>query len=574
MPLQTSSSSSILLILLALSGCSSLPVTPETPTEEVATPVAEAPVRRPAVVESLISDANSSRRIVPFVAVPAGGDTAPAEIQPMATTVPMTPNRIVERAINDFLQNRRGMLQAWVGRGQVYFPMIEKIFAEEGVPDELKYIALGESGLNPMAGSPKGAVGMWQFMPETGRSEGLRVDEWVDERRDPEKSTRAAARHLQALYESYNGRWHLALAGYNCSYRCITKAVEKAGHSMDDAPSFWDVFQNLPKETRDFIPRYIATALVVSNPQLYGIEVADLGQELAYDVVQVRGMLSLTEAARLAGTDVPSIRNLNPALLKSTLPPGDAEPYALKIPLGSYERFVANFTQSQPTASGADGEYVVKNGDTLDVIARRNNTTVVELQAANGISGHLIRINQKLRIPGQSGVSNVQLASTERMEVIYGKAGFKPIKLAEEFQLVHQTGSKPGSPLLAVSLSLNEAEADEGALSLVPTIYKVQPGDTVGAIAKRYGVSVASIQQGNNIRNDMIFPNQELTIHSATNIVDPPQTPGGVLTYKVKSGDSLYEIALRYNQSVEAIKRLNRLTDDVIRAGQSLQLTN
>lgn len=534
--------------------------------------MADAPVRRTAVVESLISDANRRRSIVPFIAVPADG--TPAEIQPMVTTVPMTPNRIVERTINDFLQNRRGMLQSWVGRSQTYFPMIEQIFAEEGVPDELKYIALGESGLNPIAGSPAGAVGMWQFMPETGRSEGLRVDQWVDERRDPEKSTRAAARHLQALYESYNGRWHLALAGYNCSYRCITKAVEKAGHSMDAAPSFWDVFQNLPKETREFIPRYIATALIVSNPEMYGIQVEDLGQELAYDVVHVQGMLSLEEAARLAGTDLPSIRSLNPALLKSTLPPADAEPYALKLPLGTYDHFIANFNQSAPTATAAEGEYVVKNGDTLGLIAQRHKITVVELQAVNGIAGHLIRVNQRLRIPGMGGVSNVQLASTERLEVNYGKAEFKPIKLAEEFQLVHQSGSKPGAPLLAVSLNLNEAELDEGALSLVPTIYKVRPGDTVGGIAKRYGVSVASIQQGNNIRNNMIFPNQELTIHSATNIVDPPQTPGGVLTYKVQPGDSLYEIALRYNQSVDAIKRLNGLSNDVIRPGQSLQLTN
>jgi membrane-bound lytic murein transglycosylase D len=515
------------------------------------------------VVESLISEAARRRIVVPTIVPFKEGD----DIEPVVTTVPMTPNRVVERTINDFLQNRRGMLRTWVSRGQTYFPMIEEIFAEEGVPDELKYITLGESGLNPTAGSWAGAVGMWQFMAATARSEGLRVDSWVDERRDPEKSTRAAARHLLALHESYNGRWHLALAGYNCSYRCITRAVKNSGHSMDDPPSYWDVYANLPKETRDFVPKYIASALIVSNPELYGLQVEDFGQELAYDVIHVHGMLSLEEAARLAGTDLPTIRNLNPALLRSTLP-DDAEPYALKIPLGSYDHFVTAFVQAAPKAVAGEGEYLVESGDTLDRIARTHSTTVAELQAVNGIEGHLIRINQKLRIPGMGGIGNVSIASTERTAVNYGSASFRPIKLADEFQLVHQSGSKPDAPLLAVSLNLNLPEADEGAMSLVPTIYKVQSGDTLGGIARRYGVSVASIQQGNNIRNTTIFPNQELTIHSATNIVDPPQP--GTLTYQVQRGDSLYEIALRFGQSVANIKRLNRLSDNLIHPGQQL----
>src|SRR5688572_13051849 len=261
----------------------------------------------------------------------------------------MTANRVVEKSINHFLQNRQSLLRTWISRGQIYFPMIEKIFAEEGVPDELKYLALGESSLTPTIRSTAGAVGMWQFMAATARSEGLRVDSWVDERRDPEKSTRAAAQHLKALNESYNGRWHLSLAGYNCSYRCIKRAVELAGGTLENPPSYWDIYPNLPRETREFVPGYIAASLIVSNPSLYGIEVEDLGQEFAYDIVSIQGMLSLEEAARLAGTDMATIRNLNPALLKSTLPEGD-EPYDLKIPLGGYDRFVAAFNQAMPSS--------------------------------------------------------------------------------------------------------------------------------------------------------------------------------------------------------------------------------
>src|SRR5690606_35089627 len=151
--------------------------------------------------------------------------------------------------------------------------------------------------------------------------------------------------------------------------------------------------------------------------------------------------------------------------------------------------------------------------------------------------------------------------------VAYGSTQLKPIKLAEEFQLVHQSGSTPEAPLLAVALNLRPEQEVEGMLNLVPTIYKVQAGDTLGAIAQRYGVSVASIQQNNRLQGTTIFPNQELTIHSATNIVDPPQP--GTRLYQVQHGDSLYEIARRFNMSVDTLKQLNGLNGNLIHPGQN-----
>lgn len=557
---------SILLILLGISGCSSVPVAPRPTAAEAAKPVSETPAYQVPVIETLVSEAATRRDLPVDQSAAEGNEEA---VEPVTTTVPMTPNRIVERTLNDYLQNRRTLLRVWATRGQTYFPMIEEVFAEEGIPEELKYLALGESGLNPVARSPAGAVGMWQFMPVTARGEGLRVDGWVDERRDPEKATRAAARHIKALHKDYNGRWHLALAGYNCSYRCITRAVKRAGGSMDEPPSYWDVYANLPKETREFVPKYIATALIVSNPDMYGIEVPDLDQELAYDIVHVKGMLRLDDAARLAGTDLATIRNLNPALLKSTLP-NDPKPYALKIPLHSYDRFVTAFERERPQGTAGAGEYLVKSGDTLGKIAHEHDTSVEEIQALNGIAGHMIKINQKLQIPGKGSISNISIASTGREFVQYDDPTFKPIKLSEEFQLVHQSGSTPEKPLLAVSLNLNMVEADEGALSLVPTIYKVRPGDTLGRIAQQFGVSVNSIQTGNNLAGTQIFPNQELTIHSATNIVDPPRP--GTAMYQVQRGDNLYEIARRHGMSVDSLKQLNGLRDNMIHPGQSLQV--
>lgn len=571
MRFQSPSTASILLILLGIAGCSTTPVAIPARTEEPVAPAVETASSQVPVIERLVYEAAARRRQQLERQADELEDDSVDSIEPRESIIPMTPNRIVEQTMNDFLQNRRTVLQVWASRGQIYFPMIEQIFEEEGIPEELKYLALGESGLNPVARSPAGAVGMWQFMPVTARGEGLRVDSWVDERRDPEKATRAAARHIKQLHADYNGRWHLTLAGYNCSYRCITRAVTRSGHSMEEPPSYWDVYPNLPRETRGFVPKFIATALILSNPAMYGIPVQDLGQRLEYDLVHVKGMLRLDDAARLAGTDVATLRNLNPALLKNTLP-NDQQPYALKIPLGSYDQFVANFTREAPAggALAGTGEYVVQSGDTLGKIAHQHGTSVEEIQALNDIRGTLINVNQKLQIPGKGGVSNIQLASNERQSVEYAAPSYNPIKLGDEFQLVHQRGSTPEKPLLAVSLNLDVIEPDEGALNLAPTIYKVKSGDTLGSIARQFGVSVAALQTGNRLAGSTIFPNQELTIHTATNIVDPPKP--GANRYQVQQGDSLYDIARRHGMSVDALKQMNRLRDNMIHPGQNLMV--
>jgi len=295
--------------------------------------------------------------------------------EPVTPTINMTANRVVERAINDHLQNRQTLLKIWIERSHTYFPMIEEIFAEEEVPDELKYLALGESSLRPTVRSSAGAVGMWQFMYGTARASGLEINTYVDERRDPEKATRAAARHFKELYESYNGNWEMVLAGYNCSYRCITRAARRAGKSIEDNPSYWEIYPFLPRETRGFVPKFIAAALIVSNPEMYGIQAEDFGQEIAYDIVEINGMLSVEAAAILTGTDIATIRALNPELLKASLP-DQAEPYALRIPLGTFDRFVRAFDNLPVEEKVSPSEYIIVRGDTLDRIARSFETSV------------------------------------------------------------------------------------------------------------------------------------------------------------------------------------------------------
>jgi membrane-bound lytic murein transglycosylase D len=279
-------------------------------------------------------------------------------------------------------------------------------------------------------------------------------------------------------------------------------------------------------------------------------------------------MLSLEDAAKFAGSDVATIRALNPALLKNSLPEGPMA-YELKIPLGTFDHFVAEFNRAAPKGAAGTGEYVVQSGDTLGAIASRHGISVDELRNANNIEGSLIRVKQKLLLPGLGSSNSIRILEDQRQFVAYGTAEFKPIKLGDEFKLVQQSGSTEEEPLMAVSLNL--VEPDEGVMSLVPTIYKVRGGDTLGTIARRYGVSVASIQQNNRLDGITIFPDQELTIHSATNVAGQSAAEAA-RTYQVQNGDSLYQIARRFGVSVDNLKLWNRLRDNVIYPGQSLSL--
>ena len=256
------------------------------------------------------------------------------DVATFETVFPMDVNPKVERYLQ-FLMNRPSHVQRLRTRADTYFPMIERVLAEEGVPDELKYLAMVESALVPVAESHMAAAGLWQFIRATGRAYGLRAESDIDDRLDPEASTRAAARHLRDLYDRF-GDWQLALAGYNCNPAVIARAVRRFEDRTGQRATFWDIDSAIPRETRAYVPMFIATSLVVSNPDAYGFPAHEPGPAYVFDRIPVEGGTTLATVSRIIDVDVEVLRALNPSLRRNRVPDIRGA-HMLRIPVGSHD---------------------------------------------------------------------------------------------------------------------------------------------------------------------------------------------------------------------------------------------
>lgn len=427
-----------------------------------------------------------------------------------SSEVPMTNNRLVNQSISYLQDEPDGHVNRWLRRVRVYGPMIDHILAEENVPREIKYLAMAESGLNPRARSWAGAVGMWQFMPSTGRRYGLSVNPWVDERRDPEKATRAAARHLRDLYDEF-GEWHLAMAAFNCGAGCVRSALRRT--DAED-PSYWDAYDYLPEETRGYVPMFIAAAHIMQNPEAYGFDPAPPTPAFSYDYVAVHGsMLSFSTLAQLAGTEASVLRSLNPELRRSRIPPSKGR-YHLRIPLGSYPRFVWNYAdlpdhQKQPATT-----YSVHSGDTLSEIAQRFGTSTDVLQRLNGLSNSLIRSGQRLVVPVRDydGALTTDAQKNKPMRVQYGMS--PPVRPLDPIDTTTETRtSETSAPSASQTIASTSTAGSNGNTSdEISSVYQVQQGDTLGGIAQRFGISVQQLRAWNDINGSRIYPGQRLQI--------------------------------------------------------------
>lgn len=492
------------------------------------------------------------------------------ELPEISTSIPIVHNSLVERSIVYLMRKPEKTVDLWRSRAETYFPMIETIMDEEGAPEELKYLALIESGLEPRARSWARAAGMWQFISATGRMYGLDVNGWVDERLDPEKSTRAAARHLKDLYELFNHDWHLALAGYNCSPGRVKRAIRRVERATGKKATFWDIYRYLPRETRAYVPMFMAAAIVMSHDGAFDLKQVEPGPRYEFDRVAVHHLLPLQDVALMGGVDVEAIKALNPEIRTDHVPPS-VKPYMLRLPYRSGNRFIERYDAWLATkeSKGHDLSHTVSRGETLGRIARQHGVSVSELRSVNGLSSNTIEIGQQLQIPVSSYTSK---SSAEMFEIGAGSVRYRKPSI-DPVAVMSLDGSEigPGNNIRTVAVRSQERarQIDSGSSSSSSSStnrirYRVKRGDTLSGIASKYRTSVRNLKNWNNLRSTRIRSGQMLTIYSGS----APTTK-----HKVRRGETLTEIARRYGTSVSRIKSWNGLRSDRIRIGQVLTVS-
>lgn len=424
----------------------------------------------------------------------AAASSADAEAEP-EFDIPIVVNRQVERWMEYFQTVGRKYMALWLARSERYIPMMQGILREHGLPADLVYLALIESGFSTAARSHASAVGPWQFIEGTARRYGLRIDWWIDERRDPEKSTIAAANYLKDLYAMFNS-WYLAAAGYNAGEFKIVRAI--ARYETED---FWEIAERryLAAETKQYVPKLIAAAIIAKSPEKYGFVDIDYHEPLVYDKVAVPDATDLRLIAQAAETTYEEIKRLNPELKRWATPP-NYPGYEVKIPFGKKEVFERNFGKIDPSRRITFRRHIVRRGDTLSAIAARYGVEIEQIRRMNSLRGSLLRVGQSIVVPLPAS-RGVLVADAD-----------EPPRVTPGHRTVASTKRSPSAVEAGRAAKVSRVEKPRKATETIH--YTVQRGDTFSHIARRYGVSVADLRRWNGFSSDRILKaGERLTIH-------------------------------------------------------------
>jgi membrane-bound lytic murein transglycosylase D len=492
---------------------------------------------------------------------------------------PIDLNDKVATWVSLFSTTKHGFIENALGRASMYMPMIRQVFAEERVPADLAFLAVIESGFRNEAKSRAKAVGMWQFIRSTGRIYGLTANAWLEERRDPVKATRAAARYLRRLYE-ITGDWYLAASSYNAGPLTLERAIQNIG-----TRNFWDLARSrwLRTETKNYVPELCAAILVGRNPDRYGLRILPL-MPYAYETVTVSSMTSLTVLAHCAGTDAGTLKALNPELLRGSTPPGT---YQLRVPPGKAMDCLRRLA-GMPAGKRLDfSGYTVRKGDTLARVANRFKLSSEDLLAANDITAKQFKPGKRLLVPpppvvpveardlGPAGMAkalgdrplpslpNLPRDPGDQPETV--EPDQRPSVPLVVTPTTPDAGSQP--PARPAELPVQGAQPEPSS----PLVIRAKQGDTLARLARTHKVSLGELLRLNPGAAKSLHPGDEVRLPGGTPVA--PAMAATASVHRVQKGDSLALIARKYGVDPKDLKAWNRLKSDRIQTGQRLRLT-
>ncbi|MDR0796785.1 MAG: LysM peptidoglycan-binding domain-containing protein [Tannerella sp.] len=410
--------------------------------------------------------------------------------------IPMEYNRLVRNCIDIYSSRRRELVRYMMGMAGLYFPVFEQILDQYGLPLELKYLPIVESALKPTALSRVGAAGLWQFMLPTAKAYSLEVNSLIDERLDVVEATHAACKYLKDMYDRF-GDWHLAIAAYNCGPGGVNRAIRRSGGKTN----FWQIYPNLPRETRSFVPFFIAATYIMNYHCEHNLCPMQISLSMATDTVMVHRMLHLQQVADILNLDIEHVRMLNPQYKREIIP-GNITPSVLKLPIAAtydfinkedtlyvhrMEELLAHCTPAETDESGnpltnETIKHTVVSGENLNNIANQYGVTAQNLRSWNGLKSNTVAAGRRITIRINNGGIRYEAAPPETVI--------------------------PSTPVTANTQVSLKAGDDSEMIA-----YKVQPGDTLYAISKKYpGVTVDKIQSANQMTGDKLRVGQVIKI--------------------------------------------------------------
>ena len=498
--------------------------------------------------------------------------------------LPLVLNSQVIRLINYFTTGRgRKTFQRTIDRSEAYRPMIERILEEEDVPPEIFHLAQAESGFRPLAISRARATGMWQFIRATGRQYGLRQNRYVDERYDPEKATRAAARHLKDLCIEF-GDWYLAMAAYNGGPMRVVRSVKRAGSA-----DYWTLCRRrlLRRETRNYVPIILAMTYVAKNPWLYESLERNPAPPLRYDTTTTDSEIHLNLIADITGATTAKLREINPALRRSATPPHS---YDLRLPEGTAQSFESEIARIPKEKRLAWRRHKVKEKETLAAIAKRYRIKSSQIAELNQLDGGKLDEESFLTIPSgpqkikyyyRGGAGGFLVGGTGRYRIARGDTlGGIARRFGASVRQLQRWNGLTSTRIIAGRYLIVKAEGLSattvaGSKTGGPGKYRVRSGDNLSVIARRHGVTVRQLKQWNGLRSNRIIAGRYLRVRSSDSVSRTGRRVASVPVpasgrYKIREGDSLSTIAQRFDVTVRELKAWNGLRGSRIRAGKFL----